>query len=79
MLSTQDIIFITAAAVIIFGAKKIPEVAKSIGVGIREFKKALNPESEQQVYQQKENNIKRYNPARKKTTRKRSTRTLKKK
>ncbi|MBM2840514.1 MAG: Twin-arginine translocation protein TatA [Bacteroidetes bacterium] len=33
-------ILIVAAVVLLFGAKKIPELAKGIGQGIREFKKA---------------------------------------
>ncbi len=31
---------IILAAVLLFGAKKIPELAKGLGQGIREFKKA---------------------------------------
>jgi len=31
---------------VLFGAKKLPEVAKSFGSSIVEFKKAVNPEAE---------------------------------
>lgn len=36
----MDIILIIAVLLIIFGPSKIPEVAKSIGKGIKEFRKS---------------------------------------
>jgi sec-independent protein translocase protein TatA len=35
-----QVIVIVAVILILFGAKKIPELAKGLGQGIREFKKA---------------------------------------
>jgi sec-independent protein translocase protein TatA len=35
-----EIVLILAVALILFGAKKLPELAKGLGQGIREFKKA---------------------------------------
>lgn len=35
-----EIILILALVLILFGAKKLPELAKGLGQGIREFKKA---------------------------------------
>jgi sec-independent protein translocase protein TatA len=35
-----EIILILAVVLILFGAKKIPELAKGLGQGIKEFKKA---------------------------------------
>ena len=35
-------IFIILAVVLLFGAKKIPELMKGLGQGINEFKKAKN-------------------------------------
>ena len=32
---------------LLFGAKRLPEVAKSLGKGIKEFKKALKGEDEE--------------------------------
>ncbi|MEW6702820.1 MAG: twin-arginine translocase TatA/TatE family subunit [Bacteroidota bacterium] len=37
-----EIILIVLAILILFGARKIPELAQGIGKGLREFKKALN-------------------------------------
>ncbi len=36
----QELILILALALIIFGPRKLPEIGRSIGQGIREFKKA---------------------------------------
>ena len=35
-----EIILILAVVLILFGAKKLPELAKGMGTGIKEFKKA---------------------------------------
>jgi sec-independent protein translocase protein TatA len=35
-------IIVILVIVLLFGAKKIPELAKGIGLGIKEFKKASN-------------------------------------
>ncbi len=37
-----EVILILAVVLILFGAKKLPELAKGLGQGIREFKKASN-------------------------------------
>ena len=36
----MEVILIIAVVLILFGAKKIPELAKGLGSGIKEFKKA---------------------------------------
>jgi sec-independent protein translocase protein TatA len=35
-----EIILVLAVVLILFGAKKLPELAKGLGTGIKEFKKA---------------------------------------
>lgn len=40
-LGMQELLIILVIAVLIFGGKKIPEVAKGLGEGIRNFKNAL--------------------------------------
>jgi sec-independent protein translocase protein TatA len=41
-----EIILILAMVLILFGAKKLPELAKGLGQGIKEFKKAAQTASE---------------------------------
>ena len=40
-LGATEIILIILAILILFGAKKIPELAQGIGKGMKEFKKAV--------------------------------------
>ena len=40
ILGGGEIILVLAVVLIMFGAKKLPELAKGLGTGIREFKKA---------------------------------------
>ncbi len=49
MLSTQDILLIGIIVVVLFGARKIPELAKGVGEGIRNFKKAVKEPDEVDV------------------------------
>jgi len=52
-LGIDKILLILGAALLLFGAKRIPEIAGSFGKGIREFKKNMNeigaPEPPQQL------------------------------
>jgi sec-independent protein translocase protein TatA len=43
-LGLQEILVILLVAVFLFGGKKIPELAKGLGEGIRNFKHALKSE-----------------------------------
>lgn len=40
MIGTQEVIIIAFVIVLLFGAKKLPELAQGLGKGIREFRKA---------------------------------------
>ncbi|HOZ76446.1 MAG TPA: twin-arginine translocase TatA/TatE family subunit [Ferruginibacter sp.] len=42
MIGTQEIILIVVAILILFGGRKIPELMKGLGKGIREFNDAKN-------------------------------------
>ncbi len=42
MIGTGEIIVILCVVLLLFGGKKLPEFAKSLGKGIREFKKACS-------------------------------------
>jgi sec-independent protein translocase protein TatA len=44
----QELLVILIIVILFFGAKKIPELAKGLGTGIKEFKKASN-EAEKQI------------------------------
>jgi len=43
-LSTQQILVIALVIVLLFGARKIPELFKGLGTGIKEFKNATKEE-----------------------------------
>jgi sec-independent protein translocase protein TatA len=45
-LSMTELMVILGVAVLLFGGKKIPEVAKGLGEGIKNFKTALKSEDE---------------------------------
>jgi sec-independent protein translocase protein TatA len=47
MLGGWEIILILAVVLILFGAKKLPELAKGLGTGIKEFKKATHEVTEE--------------------------------
>jgi len=40
MIGGWEIVLILAVVLLLFGARKLPELAKGLGQGIREFKKA---------------------------------------
>jgi sec-independent protein translocase protein TatA len=40
----MELLIILAVALLLFGGKKIPEVAKGLGEGIRNFKNAIKEE-----------------------------------
>lgn len=46
MLGSGEILVIMFVILILFGGKKLPEFAQSLGKGIREFKKACHGEEE---------------------------------
>jgi len=48
----EKLIFILLIMVLIFGAKRLPEIGASLGKGIREFKKSVQGVDEQPVQMQ---------------------------
>lgn len=42
MIGAPEIIFIAAIVLLLFGGKKIPELMKGIGKGVRSFKEGMN-------------------------------------
>jgi len=47
MPSMPELLIILAIVVLLFGAKKIPELAKGLGSGIKNFKKAMNEDEDE--------------------------------
>lgn len=45
-LSTPSLLIILAIVLLLFGAKKLPELSKSLGQSARELRKGLNGEEE---------------------------------
>ena len=45
-IGATEILLIVLALVLLFGAKKIPELMRGLGSGMKEFKKAANEVSE---------------------------------
>ena len=41
-LGIQELLLIFLAVLLLFGARRIPEIARGLGKGITDFKKALN-------------------------------------
>lgn len=46
-IGTQELLLILLVILILFGAKKIPELAQGLGKGIREFRKAMKETKEE--------------------------------
>lgn len=49
MIGTGELIVILGVVTLLFGGKKIPEFAKNLGKGVREFKKAIEGKEEPEV------------------------------
>ncbi len=49
-----ELLVILVVAVLLFGGRKIPELAKGLGEGIKSFKEALKPESGNDVDDKKQ-------------------------
>jgi sec-independent protein translocase protein TatA len=47
MPSMPELLIVLAIVVLLFGAKKIPDLAKGIGKGIKDFKKAVKEDDEE--------------------------------
>lgn len=48
MPSMPELLVVLAIVVLLFGAKKIPDLAKGIGKGIKDFKKAVKEDEEEE-------------------------------
>lgn len=60
-LSFGKLLIILLVVMVLFGAKKIPDLAQGLGKGIREFKKALKDEDSSPENQEKKLKISKFN------------------
>ncbi len=58
-LGWPEILIIVFLIVLLFGAKKVPDLMKSLGSGMKEFKKAIGPDEpkDESVVKKDNNNI----------------------
>lgn len=56
MIGMQEMIVVGAILGLLFGAKKLPEMGRSIGEGIREFKKSVQGIADEHVDQRSQAN-----------------------
>lgn len=47
-LGTQELLIILAIALVLFGSKKLPELARSLGTSMSEFKKGIREGTDEQ-------------------------------
>ena len=59
MLGTQDLLIALGIVVILFGAKKLPELTKGIGESIKNFKKGMSDPTEIDVTSKKDESEKK--------------------
>ena len=53
MPSGMELVIIVIIVLILFGGKKIPELAKGLGSGIKNFKKAIKEDDNEEVAENK--------------------------
>lgn len=58
-IGTQEFLFLALIILLLFGGKKIPELMKGIGKGVRSFKEGMN---------EMEDNLKETDPKKEETT-----------
>ena len=56
MIGSGEMIVILCVLLLLFGGKKLPEFARNLGKGVREFKKACNGMEDEEVVEIKEDN-----------------------
>ena len=53
-IGTTELLLIVLLVVLVFGAGRLPEVGRGLGLGIRRFKKALSDENDEEKKKGKE-------------------------
>jgi sec-independent protein translocase protein TatA len=58
-LSGTELLVVLGVAVLLFGGKKIPEVAKGLGEGIKNFKQAIKTDDDTPAGKKEEEEVKK--------------------
>lgn len=58
-IGATEIILICAVILLIFGGKKLPELMKGMGKGVRSFKEGMNEPTEEEINRRVEEEIQR--------------------
>lgn len=58
MLGTTELLLLGGLALLIFGGKKVPEMMRGLGQGVREFKKGMKEVEDDEVKSTDEDHIK---------------------
>ncbi len=59
MIGTSEIILICAVILLIFGGKKLPELMKGMGKGVKSFKEGMLEPSEEEIQRRVDEEVKR--------------------
>lgn len=59
MIGATEIILICAVILLIFGGKKLPELMKGMGKGVKSFKEGMNEPTEEEMNRRVEEEIRR--------------------
>lgn len=59
MIGATEIILICAVVLLIFGGKKLPELMKGMGKGVKSFKEGMNEPTEEEMNRRVEEEIQR--------------------
>ena len=59
LIGATEIILISAVILLIFGGKKLPELMKGMGKGLKSFKEGMNEPSEEEMNRRVDEEIKR--------------------
>lgn len=59
MIGATEIILICAVILLIFGGKKLPELMKGMGKGVKSFKEGMNEPTEEEINRRVEEEVQR--------------------
>lgn len=66
MIGTTELVLLSGLALLLFGGKKLPEMMRGLGQGVKEFKKGMKDISEPEKKENDNHNHSHINPAKEK-------------